>query len=453
MSNVIADHTRLTTSGFVGFTGSMFALGMLNVVFGAIDLAMVAPFGVEQVSAVGLGDAVVVLVLAFCAGIVDIFTSRLAVAEGNGTTAIRLPVLVLALALILGVVQVVAIVISVCMAPLLDIFGQPDTVIPLASGYTTARLGCGVVATLATTVTLEILKVVGLRNWSVTTLCIGLVLNVGFNWLMLYSTLAALFPSPAAAVAWSTVVTQACMAVFGVLFLARFLRARETRVEIPSWDSVRREAISIGATGSGVGIRHLNDYVGYTIPFLLMGTLGVQTLAAVTVAARVWTLYCRVPQACFTSSFIFYNYAIDRSYSESREVQRRVLRMSAWPTFAAAVLVLGLSPFIVLLLAGSDADHVLAVSLVYAFFIGLIPYFLAGFYGELLTAHQAGAFFSISSSVVTYAFVLPFAVVGVFVFHSAFFAIASTAVASLILAVLFKVRYQRIVRNLEGSPA
>lgn len=441
---MIAEHTKLTTRAFAGFTGSMFALGMLSVGFGAIDLAMVAPLGIEQVAAVGLGDAVVVLILAFAAGIIDIFTSRLAMAEGSGTTNRRLPVLLIALGLVLLALQGVAVVIALVLSPILYGLGQPDAVVPPASDYASARLLYGLLVTLAMTMTLEVLKVIGLRNWSVAALGIGLVLNVVFNWLMLYGPLASWFPSPAGAVAWSTVAAQGCMAIFGVVALIRGLRARDARLERPSWRNVRSEAISIGTVGSGIGVRHLNDYVGSTVPFLLMGTLGVQTLAAVTVATRIWTLFCRVPQACFTSSFIFYGYAMDRSRDEAHEVRRRVLRMSAWPTVIGAVAFLAASPLLVRLLAGPQADLWVVLPLVAAYFLGLLPYFFSGFYGELLMAHQEGAFLSISSTVVTYALVLPLAAAAVFVLNSAFFAIASITLATISTAVLFTRRYHRI---------
>lgn len=439
---MIAEHTRLTSHAFTSFSGTMLAIGLLNVGFGTIDLAMVAPLGIEQIAAVGLGDAVVVLVLAFAGGIVDIFTSRLAQAEGVGNTNARLPVLLAALALVLIPLQAIAIVVMFVLRPVLSLLGQSNDVVPLTGDYADARL-LGLLLTLAMSVTFEILKVCGMRNWTVVALVAGLVLSVGLNWIVLYGPAVSWFSSPAAAVASSTVMAQACMAVFGIVVLVLGLSKRKTKSIRPTWSEVLPEALSIGKTGSGVGVRHLNDYVGSTVPFLLMGTLGVQTLAAVTVATRIWTLYCRIPQACFTASFIFYGYAMHRSRDEADDARRKLFRMSAWPTFIGALVFLAFSPFLVLLFAGPEVDMWPAVLLVVAYFICLVPYFYEAFYGELLTSHQEGTFLSVTSTVVTYVLVVPLAAIAVLVFQSAFLAIASITLATIPTAVLFTRRYFR----------
>lgn len=449
---MIAEHTRLTPRAFAGFTGSMFALGLLSVAFGTVDLAMIAPLGVEQVAAVGLGDAVVVLILAFAAGSIDISTNRLAKAEGTGTTGASLLLLLSALTLVLLGVQVIALVVTSVLGPILTMLGQADSVVPFATNYADARL-YGLLPTLAMTVTLEVLKVVGLRNWSVAALGIGLGLNVLGNWFALYGPAAAWFASPASAVAWTTVAAQGCMAAFGIVTLKRSLRNRQETLARPTLCAVGAEALSIGRVGAGIGVRHLNDYIGSTVPFLLMGTLGVQTLAAVTVATRIWTIFCRIPQACFTTSFIFYGYAMDRSRDEVDDVRRRLFRMSAWPTLIGAVVFLAASPLLVRLLGGTEANLWPAVLLVVAYFLCLVPYFFEAFYGELLTAHQEGGFLSVTSTVITYALVLPLAALAVLVFDSAFLAIASITLATIPTAVLFTRRYHHAAARARVSVA
>lgn len=78
MSEGPGEHTELTPRSFASFGLMMLGLGLLSVGFSVIDTAMVAPFGLVPVAAVGLGESVVSLLLAFFVGFIDVFTARLA---------------------------------------------------------------------------------------------------------------------------------------------------------------------------------------------------------------------------------------------------------------------------------------------------------------------------------------------------------------------------------------
>ena len=91
------EHTKLTVPNFAGLSSVIFGLSMVTVGFGALDLAMVAPKGIDNVAAVGQADVLVAGIYAFFIGAVDAFSSRVAIAEGEGSTARRLPVVALAL--------------------------------------------------------------------------------------------------------------------------------------------------------------------------------------------------------------------------------------------------------------------------------------------------------------------------------------------------------------------
>lgn len=422
----------------------MLAIGLINVAFGSLDLAMVAPLGIVQVAAVGLGDIVIVTLLAFALGFVSVFTSRLAHAEGAGKTGDRLLVLVLAFFAACVLVQVAALALVLGLPAALRLAGQPDQVVSFASDYADARIW-GLLVTLAMTATLETLKVCGMRNWSVAALAIGVVLNGVFNWLFLYTSVASIFPSPASAVAYATVGAQACIGILGIWALVRGFRRRGETVQVPPKAAILSESLSLVKTGGGVGVRHLNDYASATIRFTIMGNLGVGTLAAATVATRLWMIYCRIPQACVTTSFIFYGYAMKRSPVESESVRAKSFRATAWPTLASAALFVLASPLLARLLGGPDVDVRLAVLLLIAYFAQIFAYVFSAFYGELLTAHQEGGFLLVASSLVTYVISLPLSIVGIYVFESAFIAILAGTLGTLCTAILFTRRYQRIV--------
>jgi Na+-driven multidrug efflux pump len=200
----------------------------------------------------------------------------------------------------------------------------------------------------------------------------------------------------------------------------------------------------MGKVGTGLGINQANDYAGATIPLLMIGTLSVPTVAAAAVATKIWTIYCRVPQACFTASFVFYGYAAGRDEAEARDVVRRLRGYSMAPTLIAAAVFLLASPLLVRLFGGSSIDMGLTVGLLGAYFLSIGGYFYGAFYGELLSVRQEGVFLSSRSTIVTYAVAIPLAAIAVFVFESAFLALASGAIPAALLAVMFARRIKEL---------
>src|SRR2546423_1449598 len=79
-------HTTLTVRNFGEFVLTSVTLGVLSVGFGAVDLAMVAPFGASHIAAVGLGELIVSALFAVLFGYSDLFGTKLARAEGADAT-------------------------------------------------------------------------------------------------------------------------------------------------------------------------------------------------------------------------------------------------------------------------------------------------------------------------------------------------------------------------------
>ena len=147
----------------------------------------------------------------------------------------------------------------------------------------------------------------------------------------------------------------------------------------------------------------------------------MNTVAAAAVATKIYTLFCRLPQAAFAASFVYYSYELEAregkpDSEDSRRVIRTLLRCAAWPTAIALVATLAASPWLVRLLFGGGIDMPLARSLLLAYLL----YFFEHFYGELLTANaRAGLLFS-TSTAATYLLTIPIAYISVFLADSAF---------------------------------
>lgn len=448
-----ADHTRLTPRRFVSFSSSMFAIGLISVGWGALDLAMLAPFGEDNVAAMGMGEAVTMTISAFLAGLIDAFSGRVAQAEGAGETGRRLPLLFCAFLVVLLPVAVVLLLGALLVSPFLELIGQNPELVPLASDFVAIRL-IGAVPVLVVSAFLEMLKICGLQTAVIRLLTLGLGLDALLNWCVLWGPAEGWFDSPLTAVAVTTVLAQFTMGALAGVVVVRAFRRRGDVFVRPAARDVRTEAVSIGRVGSGIGVHQFNDYAGATVPLLMIGTLSVPTVAAATVATKLWTLYCRVPQACFTTGFVFYGYAVGRDQAEARELVTRLRTYAALPTVVGAVLMMAASPLLVRAFGGPDADIGQGVLLLAAYFLSLGGYFYSALYGELLGVRQEGSFLSSRSTVVTYALALPLAAIGVFVFDSAFLALASGTIPAVVLSVLFVGRMRELSEvPVEQAPA
>lgn len=424
-------HTQLTIKNFSSLAIAEFLIGSVTVGFGVIDLIMIAPKGSLYVAAVGLADLLIIGLFAFFGGIVDIFAARLAQAEGSGQTMRRLPTLGAAFGMTMVVYAVLGVLVSLLIPPFLRLTGQDTALIPLVDDYAAVRL-YSVVLTLSYVAVNTACRICGLRNATVAVLCGGFTANALFNWLLLYGPLQSWFASPAQAVAAATVGAQALMLVASLVILASQLRKRSEPLGPMEAKEVGPEFASMARTGPGVGVRHLNDYMGSIIPMMFVGTLGVSAVAAMAIGAKIFTLFCRVPQSCVGSAFVYYGYEVgrDTSPAQLRKTARTLLWWAAIPTAIATVLTLAFSPWLVRLFGGTDLDQGLAIAMLVAYMVVVPLYIFEAAYGEILTVHQRGGLLSVSSTLTTWFIMIPIAAFGVFVLRSAPLALGLGAVVS-----------------------
>jgi multidrug resistance protein, MATE family len=424
-------HTQLTIKNFSGLAIAEFLIGSVTVGFGVIDLVMIAPKGSLHVAAVGLADLIIIGLFAFFGGIADIFAARLAQAEGSGQTMRRLPALGTAFGVTMVGYAVVGVLVSLVISPLLRLAGQDPVLIPLVDDYTAVRL-YGVVLTLSYVAVNIACRICGLRNATVAVLCGGFTVNAILNWLFLYGPPQSWFASPERAVASATVGAQVLMLMASLAILAWQLHKRPEPLGRTVMKEIGPELASMSRTAPGVGIRHLNDYMGSIIPMMFVGTLGVSAVAAMAVGAKIFTLFCRVPQSCVGSAFVYYGYEVGRATSptELRRTARTLVRWTAIPTGIATVLTLAFSPWLVRLFGGADLDRGLAIEMLVAYLVVVPVYIFGAAYGEILTVHQRGGLMSLSSTVTTWFIMIPIAAFGVFVWHSAPLALGLGGVVS-----------------------
>ena len=443
---VKTDHSQLTVSGYLGYVSVAFWAGMIIVGFGAIDLAMVAPFGAVQLAAVGQADILVTAVMAGVLGFSDSYSTRLAQAEGAGRTKRTFLPLVLGLVVVAFGLTCLLIAATPAIEPLLYMFGQIETLVPLIAAYIVIRLiGSGLF--LLYYAANETLKISGHRRFAIAVLVFGLVVNAGLNVIFLYvAPIAALFSSPTAAVAWATLVSEATMAIAASILASWLLRYRV------NW-SLSNISVSFGAEffallrhGPGAGARRLNDYVSALIPLLLIGTFSVAAVAAAAVATRIYMIFCRIPQATFAAAFLYYSYALgQRSIVTSFALQdtvRKLLRASVIiTTIGLAVSAFFLTPILDLIEGG--ADRTLVLWLLAAFMIALPAYVFEQFFAELLVANERSQFLLVSTSITTYLVILPLCWFVAKESGDAFSVLLARGLGSLILGGLFFLAFRK----------
>tara|TARA_B100000768_G_scaffold163376_1_gene164617 strand:+ start:253 stop:1599 length:1347 start_codon:yes stop_codon:yes gene_type:complete len=443
---VKTDHSQLTVSGYLGYVSVAFWAGMIIVGFGAIDLAMVAPFGAVQLAAVGQADILVTAVMAGVLGFSDSYSTRLAQAEGAGRTKRTFLPLVLGLVVVAFGLTCLLIAATPAIEPLLYMFGQIETLVPLIAAYIVIRLiGSGLF--LLYYAANETLKISGHRRFAIAVLVFSLVVNAGLNVIFLYvAPIAALFSSPTAAVAWATLVSEATMAIAASILASWLLRYRV------NW-SLSNISVSFGAEffallrhGPGAGARRLNDYVSALIPLLLIGTFSVAAVAAAAVATRIYMIFCRIPQATFAAAFLYYSYALgQRSIVTSFALQdtvRKLLRASVIiTTIGLAVSAFFLTPILDLIEGG--ADRTLVLWLLAAFMIALPAYVFEQFFAELLVANERSQFLLVSTSITTYLVILPLCWFVAKESGDAFSVLLARGLGSLILGGLFFLAFRK----------
>jgi MATE family multidrug resistance protein len=431
-------HTVLGPRTFLSFAGTMFAIDVISVGYGAVDLAFIAPFGIVMVAAVGLGDLVTLLYMAFFAGVVDVYAARLARAEGRSSTWRDFPRLIGALFAITGLWTVVGIAAATLTPLLFEVVGSDRSVADVAAGYVAVRM-VGVPFTLTLAAISVTLRILGRKRASIWMIVIGFFLNALFNAALIYGPVSSWTENPVMSVAAATVVAQILTAGGGGIVLSWHLRRRRSE----SVEAAEHDTGFIALTGSmlrtslGVGLRQMNNYAAAVVPFMLISRLDVGTIAAAAVATKVWTLYCRVPQAALSTAGVFIAYARGRSERAAHAVANRGFRYVIWPSLAAAMGVAASVPLLARLFGGDDTDMALVWILSGAYLVAAPAYVVENFSGEVLTLEQRAAWLSVPSTVVTYAITIPLAALGVLLWHSAVVAVLSAAVASLMLSFVY----------------
>lgn len=431
-------HTSLTANNFYRYALVLLSIDLLGVGFSTINLCLISPFGAASIAAIGQGQLILTGISALLFGFIDIYRSRLATAEGENTTAALLGPLITALAIIVIFISLVSFSIVYVIDDFVTLIHQAPELQPAISDYITIRL-ITIPAMLIYAVSSESLKICGMKSLAIYNLCGGFVLNVVLGYVFLYTDVNSLFSSPTNAMAFSTTITQLTLAVSALsLFMQNIVlhKRHELRFSLPE---IKEILIQFITKAPGISVRHFNDHMGTIVPLLFIGTMNVAIVASANIATQIYILFCRIPQACFNSGFIFYSY----HYKSDNALAaiRQIITYCALPTFISYIVILLLKHELFDMISDVGVNYHYIDILLTAYLIFVPFYFFEQLYGELLTVHQHSAVIFFWSTLTTYIITIPLSYAAVFIFESAFWAIAAKGAAICILAIIFYYKF------------
>lgn len=438
-------HTEFNRGSFLSFTAVMFAIELLHTGYGVVDLFFISKFGIEMIAAVGLGDLIVLLYLAFFRGTVDVYASRLARAEGGFALEQESSRLMHALFLVSLMWTAIAVCAGFLTPHVLKILGSDPGVLKIAAAYIMVRM-FGLPFMILFEALAVTLRIRGARKASISIVVIGFLLNAMFNALFLFGPMSGFFATPVTAVAFATVWAQALSTLIGYIMVTRRFRSSLLSKKRSSTDNLSLAQLTskILRTSCAIGIRQANNYAAAVIPFVLISRLGVDVIASATVATKIWTVYCRAPQAALNAAGVFIAYARGAGKDAAYTVANRCFGYVLSVGIIAALITVVCIPLFTYVLGGNAINHSLVWLLAGAYLVGIPFYLLEHFSGEILTLEQRGTWLSLPSTAVTYVIAIPMSVFGIYAHQSAVIAVLSSAISSAVLCIIYNNRVRSL---------
>lgn len=260
-----------------------------TTLLGVTDSIMLAPLGPVPLAAVGLTNAVAVIVYAAIYGLLSALAVRIGAAHGAGEMR-RIP-LILRNGLVLGFGA--GLLGAACMAavwPLLPLLGQPPEVLAAMPAYF-AAIAAVMVPFATLTVFKSAFEAVG-RPWLGTGFAfLAVVINVPLN----YALIWGVGPFPAlgltgAGIATLVAETLALAVAFVFWAFARSMRRLRLRRRLEG-----AEMAAAFREGAPMGLMYLAETGAIAVATLIIGTFGAVALAANQVAFALGGVLYMVP--------------------------------------------------------------------------------------------------------------------------------------------------------------
>lgn len=260
-----------------------------STLIGVTDALMLAPLGAIPLAAVGLTNAVLIILVAGVYGLLGALSIRIGNAHG-AKQGRRIPLILrsgLALGLVVGVGSVA---VMAAVWPALPWLGQPAEVITAMPAYW-AAMALFMVPFAVLTVFKSVFEAVG-RPWLGTAFAfLGVLINVPLNYVLIWG----IGPFPmlgltGAGIASFTAETLALIAAWFWWRRARSMRRLRLRTPID-----RAEMAAAFREGAPLGVMYIAETGATAVATFLVGLFGTIALAGNQVALSVESLFYMLP--------------------------------------------------------------------------------------------------------------------------------------------------------------
>lgn len=358
------------------------------------------------VAALGLVDAVFVMLSALAYGIIDVHSAQISKSEGAAKFVQEYPTLLLSALVAIIVSWVPVKISSLFFVDILTLLKQPVEAIVIAESNLQVRADAYVLGVMYVIVPLA-LRVRGYRRLPLVLIGLSLLLKLYLN-----SVIEQLFAQLARshieqAVAYVTAIVQAFSISIGLLvLLSSTNELRKFRFDLNVFAASCRDLISHAPK---IAVWNLNDFASSAVVVFVFGRIGTDFLAAANLASKLTSLFYRVPQALTESAFIFYSYALNRTLGERRRINKSTVIYSVLPVVILGFVVLFCANDVVRYMTPGAkpelqmvAGFIIKVHMLFALF-----YVLQHLFSQFLVVERQTRFLLISSVMSTWLLVIP----------------------------------------------
>jgi len=274
---------------------------------GAVDTVMVGRVSPADLAAVALGNLYFFSVVVFGMGVLFVLDPVISQAMGAGDTEGVARGLQRGLLLSL-LLTVLAVVLLVPAGPVLASLRQPMEVVPIAGGYALASIA-GVFPFYGFIVLRQSLQAMGRVMPILVTVLLANVVNVFFNWVMVFGHLG--FPAMGAVGSgWASSLSRWFM-MLGLLIAGWPLLRSSLFPYRP--EAFRAKPLKrLVRLGAPIGIQHSLEFGVFGAAGLLMGLLGTVAVASHQVALNLASLTFMVPVGVAQAAAVLVGHAVGR---------------------------------------------------------------------------------------------------------------------------------------------
>ncbi|MCU0827902.1 MAG: MATE family efflux transporter [Tabrizicola sp.] len=316
-----------------------------STLLGVTDSVMLAPLGALPLAAVGITNAVAIILYATIWGLLSAMSVKVGTAHGAGQGR-RIPALLrngLALGWIVGVAGAA---LMLAVWPVLPWLGQPAEVLAIMFPYW-AAMSLAMIPFSVLTVFKSTFEAVG-RPWVGTGFAfLAVAINVPLN----YALIWGLGPLPMLGLTGAGIASFAAEALALAAAWAFWQRARSTRRLRLRARLNRQEIASVAREGAPLGLMYVAETGAMAVATLMIGTFGAAALAGNQVAMSVGGLLYMVPLGVAGSVAI-------RVAQERGAGNLDALRPITWAALGLATLWLATAAILLGLFGGTIAGWI-----------------------------------------------------------------------------------------------